>query len=204
MALVSGTTVSEHRCAQISKKAFLGLKPPWATVMPQKRCRGKLVLAKKTSDVFLNSPRWSGQIRFWQLDKTPLPPSQFLLIICKSSCPNIPYVGLSALLRNQGTCSESSKRFVSLPSPLLCLQNTVLLLLFFWFIQDGGNVYCRKFAVFAFDCLCKIKRRRISGSKSYPSGNLNLYSTCQEGNTHSSTLGINHALMFVSLTDKNQ
>ena len=65
-------------------------------------------------------------------------------------------------------------------------------------------VYCRKFAVFAFDCLCKIKRRRISGSKSCPLGNLNLYSTYQESNTHSSTLGINHVLMFVSLTDKNQ
>ena len=28
--------------------------------------------------------------------------------------------------------------------------------------------------------------------------------TCQEGNAHSPTLGINHVLMFVSLTDKNQ
>ena len=28
--------------------------------------------------------------------------------------------------------------------------------------------------------------------------------TCQEGNAHSPTLGINHVLMFVSMTDKNQ
>lgn len=28
--------------------------------------------------------------------------------------------------------------------------------------------------------------------------------TCQEGNAHSPTLGNNHVLMFVSLTDKNQ
>lgn len=101
------------------QKAFLGLKPPWATVMPE---AADSLLAKKTSSVFKLSPDDQARYGFDSLDKTPLPPSQFLLIICKSSFPNIPYVGLSALLRNQGTCSESSKRFVSLPSPLLCCK----------------------------------------------------------------------------------
>ena len=42
------------------------------------------------------------------------------------------------------------------------------------------------------------------GQRSVPWTASNYTPTCQDGNAHSPTLGINHVLMFVRLTDKNQ